>query len=399
MAKIISVHPRTILDSRGQETLEVDVVLNDGNWGRASVPSGASTSRHEAFKIEDMSQAKINVEMLAPLLIGQDPIGQERIDLTLMAQDQTENKSNIGANVMLAISLAIVEAGAKAAKKPLYQHIHDLTGIGEELRLPTPMFNVINGGKHADNNLEFQEFMLVPTADDRPYHQKLMMGAQLFYKLKEILLQMGHSVAVGDEGGFAPRLHSNQEAMEVLVRTIEQTPHEPHQDISIALDVAASAISDLTPVTFPLDPHAYFIKLVNEYPLTILEDPLTEDDWQGWQKLTAAIGNQVLIVGDDLYTTNLNRLKIGIEKKASNAVVIMPDQIGTLTETIRAIRLAHEANMTTIISHRSGETESTFIADLAVGVGAKYIKTGAPSRGERVAKYNQLLRIEEELGH
>lgn len=397
MATIAGVHPRVILDSRGNETLEVDVRLTDGVVGRASVPSGASTGEHEAYKLDDMPRALANVGAIADDLIGQDPVAQERVDLKLLSLDGTETKSNLGANVLLALSLAVCEAAAKTKGLPLHEHIHAIAGLRTPERLPTPMFNIINGGKHADNNLEFQEFMVVPTSEGRPYHEQLFTGAKLFHTLRKILLDMGHTVAVGDEGGFAPRLNSNEEALEIVVEAIERAGLKARQDVSIAIDVAASAIADLGPVTYPLGPHEYYQKLVQDYPIFLLEDPLPEDDWNGWSKLTAAIGSTVHVVGDDLYTTNPKRLKTGIECRATNAIIIKPDQIGTLTETFQTLRLAEQAGQTTIISHRSGETESSFIADLAVGVGAPLIKTGAPSRGERVAKYNQLLRIEETL--
>lgn len=396
MAVIKSVKPRMILDSRGQETLEVDVILDNGIYGRESVPSGAFVSPHEAFRVEDIKKAEANVLILNDLLIGQDPARQEQIDLAMIAHDGTENKSSLGSNVLLAISLACCKAAAQTQRQPLFEYIHQISGLNIAKRIPDPMFNVINGGKHADNNLEFQEFMIVPTGE-RSYHEKMKIGTDLFFRLKNILHSMGHSIAVGDEGGFAPRLHSNIEALEVLMRTIEESPYEPIRDVTLALDVAAGGIPDLAAVTFPTDPYDFYVKLVNEFPISIIEDPLSEDDWSGWTRLNEAIGSKVLVLGDDLYTTNPARLKIGLERKASNAIVVRPDQIGTLTETFRIIKMAQEAGLTVVISHRSGETESTFIADLAVAVGARYLKAGAPSRGERVAKYNQLLRIEEAL--
>ena len=261
--------------------------------------------------------------------------------------------------------------------------------------LPSPMFNIINGGKHSDNKLKFQEFMIVPTNDDRSFRSKLSMARELYQSLKAMLQEMGHSTAVGDEGGFAPRLNSNLEAIELLVRLIESSPFKPRTDVAIAMDVAASSIPDLSKVTYPLDPMAFYEKIINDYPVMSIEDPLTEDDWQGWTTLNSRIGSRVMVVGDDLYTTNPKRLKDGIEQRASNAILIKPDQIGTITETFQTMRLAEQAGFTRIISHRSGETESSFIADLAVGTGAEFIKSGAPARGERVAKYNQLLRIAE----
>lgn len=397
MVTIAGVHPRVILDSRGNQTLEVDVRLTNGAVGRASVPAGASTGEHEAFKLDDMARALANVTQISPQLIGQDPVAQERVDLQMLALDGTPTKSALGANVLLALSLAICDAGAKAKGVALHDHIHEIAGLSRGQALPTPMFNIINGGKHADNNLPFQEFMVVPLLEGSPYHEKLLLGARVFHTLRDVLLQMGHTVAVGDEGGFAPRLNSNEEALEVILQALETAKVQTGHDVVIAIDVAASAIPDLSPVTYPASPHEYYERLVRDYPVRFLEDPLPEDDWAGWAKLTASIGSSIYVVGDDLYTTNPARLKQGIEQRATNAIIVKPDQIGTLTETFQTLRLAEQANMTTIISHRSGETESSFIADLAVGVGAPFIKTGAPSRGERVAKYNQLLRIEEHL--
>lgn len=398
MAVIQTVLARTIIDSRGHETLEVDVILDDGSVGRESVPSGASTGQHEVFKLDDPAKSRANALSLGQQIIGQDPVQQEKIDLILLEADGTDDKSALGGNVLLALSLATAEAGAKAARKPLYQHIHDIASLRAPIGLPTPMFNVINGGKHADNNLAFQEFMLVPAADGRPYREKVAIGRTLFAALKERLKAMGHTTAVGDEGGFAPRLNSNEEALEILVQTVEASPYKIGQDVTLAIDVAASAIPDLAPVTYPLDPHAYFERLVSTYPITILEDPLPEDDWNGWSRLTAAIGNRLLVMGDDLTTTNPKRLRTAIDQRAITAIIIKSDQIGTLTETLQTMRLAEQAGVRCAISHRSGETESTFIADFAAGTGAPFIKTGALSRSERVAKYNQLLRIEEQLG-
>lgn len=397
MAAIAAVHGREIIDSRGNSTLEVDVALADGSRGRASVPSGASTGRSEAYKLEDISRAIANVDLIAKNLIGQDAADQQRIDLLLINTDGTENKSNLGGNVTLAISLAVVQAAAQSAKQPLYQYLHAISGVKESIGLPIPMFNIINGGKHADSGLAFQEFMVVPTGGTS-YRERLMMGVLIFKALKTELTQMGQSIAVGDEGGFAPRLNSNEEAIEVILSAIERTKFTPKQDVGLAIDVAASSIPDLKPITYPLDPLTYYEKLITDYPIVLLEDPLTEDDWAGWASLTSRIGSKIHIVGDDLFTTNKLRLQRGINEHAANAIIIKPDQIGTLTETFQTIQLARQSGMAIVVSHRSGETESTFIADLAVAIGAEYIKTGAPSRGERVAKYNQLLRIEEETG-
>lgn len=396
MAGIASIHGREILDSRGNSTLEVDIQLTDGVRGRASVPSGASTGRSEAYKLEDISRAVANVDMIAKNLIGTEASEQERVDLLLINTDGTENKSNLGGNVTLAISLAVADAAAASARLPLYQYLHQISGSKIQPRLPIPMFNIINGGKHADSGIPFQEFMVVPVSGNS-YRERLMAGVLIFKALKAELTQMGQSVAVGDEGGFAPRLNSVEEAIEIILSAVGRTKFRPKDDVSIALDVAASSIPDLKPITYPLDPMSYYEKLVTDYPIMSIEDPLTEDDWSGWAALTARIGSRIKIVGDDLLTTNRLRVQRAIQEQACNVVLIKPDQIGTLTETFQTIDLARSADMAVLVSHRSGETESTFIADLAVAVGAEYIKTGAPSRGERVAKYNQLLRIEEEL--
>lgn len=396
MAAIASIRGREILDSRASTTLEVDIELADGSRGRASVPSGASTGRSEAYKLEDISRAVANVNMIAKNLIGTDASEQERVDLLLINTDGTENKSNLGGNVILAISLAVADAAAKSAKLPLYKYLHQISKTPDTPKMPIPMFNIINGGKHADSGIPFQEFMVVPTSG-ASYRERLMTGVLIFTALKAELSQMGQSVAVGDEGGFAPRLNSVEEAIEIILAAIERTKYRPKEDVSLAIDVAASSIADLKPITYPLDPLSYYEKLITDYPIMSLEDPLTEDDWSGWAALTARIGSRVKVVGDDLLTTNSVRVQRAIEGQACNVVLIKPDQIGTLTETFQTVQLARSADMEVLVSHRSGETESTFIADLAVGIRAEYIKTGAPSRGERVAKYNQLLRIEEEL--
>lgn len=395
MATIQRLIPRKILDSRGDWTLEVDVVCDDGSFGRASVPAGASTGIHEAHLLKDIDQAIRNVGIVEASVLGKDVAAQPELDLLLINTDGTPEKTNLGANVTLAVSLACSEAAAMSQRLPLYVWIQRLSGT-PELRLPTPMFNVINGGKHADSGLAFQEFMVIP-APGKPYHEQLEIGQTIFQTLKEILAKLGQRIAVGDEGGFAPRLASNEEAIEVLVQAIGSAGFTAGTDVFLGLDVAASSIPDLAPVTYPLKPHDYFVKLVSDYPFLMLEDPLPEDDWDGWVQLEAAIGSRVRLVGDDLLTTNPRRLQMGIERRAANTVLIKPDQIGTLTETLQTIVLARQAGWQLAISHRSGETESTFISDLAVGTAAELIKTGGVSRGERIAKYNRLLRIEAEL--
>lgn len=397
MARITQIKGRKILDSRGDYTIEIDVVLDDGSFGRASVPSGASTGRHEAHKISDIDKALANLGALAVNLRGQEANDQEKIDLLMINTDGTSDKSKIGANVILAVSLAVCQAASVSLKLPLYKYISQIFHSASTVyKLPIPLFNIINGGKHADNNLSFQEFMIIPVKTDS-YHNRMECGDKVFKELKATLKQMNLSTNVGDEGGFAPKLNSNEEALELLMTAINRAGYKPKEEVAIGLDVAASSIADLSVVTYPYSPIDYYKKLSSKYPIYLIEDGLSEDDWENWTKLNQTLGNEVKIIGDDIFTTNTALLEKGIERKAANGIIIKPDQIGTLTETLRAIKMAKDAQMAIIISHRSGETESTFIADLAVGVGADFIKTGAPSRGERVAKYNQLLRIEEEL--
>lgn len=397
MSAIKDIRARKIFDSRGNPTIEVDVTLESGARGQESVPSGASTGMHEVFKLEDIDKAVKNVDILKTSLLNQDAQDQEKLDLLMINIDGTKQKKNIGGNVILATSLAICEAASHDMKMPLFQYINKISGIKlNTFQMPTPLFNIINGGKHADNNLPIQEFMVVPNLGNS-FREKMEAGVNVFHRLKEHLLKMNLSTNVGDEGGFAPALNSNEEAMEVIVESIRRAGYEPGKDVSMSLDVAASSIADLKAMTYPLSPIDYYEKLLDEYPIKIIEDPLDENDWQGWQEITERLGQRIQIVGDDIFTTNPELFKKGIEMKVANAILVKPDQIGTVSETLRTIRMAIENKYHVIISHRSGETESTFIADLAVGVGANYIKTGAPSRGERVAKYNQLLRIEERL--
>lgn len=397
MAKIKSIYGREILDSRASSTIEVDVELEDGSLGRASIPAGASTGHWEAYKIADAKKSLENLEILKKTLIGQESSEQEKIDLMMINSDGTPNKENLGSNVILALSLAICSATANSQKKPLYRYINEISKIQlSSFKMPTPLFNIINGGKHADNNLPFQEFMIIPTADTS-FRDKLFLGAKVYNQLKSDLKKMNLSVAVGDEGGFAPRLNSNEEALELLVQSIQNAGLKPMEEMAIGLDVAASSIPDLNAVTYPQTPIDYYVGLIDKYPIDLIEDPLGEDDWTGWAELTQKVAQRIKLVGDDVFTTNPSRLQMGIEKKVANSIIIKPDQIGTLTETIRTVTLAKQANYSVIVSHRSGETESIFISDLAVGIGADYIKSGAPARGERVSKYNQILRIEESL--
>ncbi len=397
MAIIQKIIPRKILDSRGDFTIEVDIYLDDGSFGRTSVPSGASKGKYEAFRVTDIDKAIQNIEILSKILIGQNAFDQERIDISMINTDGTANKSNLGGNVILALSLATSVAAANSKKMPLFKYLREISKINEnDFKLPFPMFNIINGGQHADNNLSFQEFMIIPVGN-RSFKQMVEDGTEIFHQLKSDMKKMKLSTNVGDEGGFAPKLNTNEEAIELITNAIIKSGHKPREDVSIGLDVAASSISNLPAVTYPLSPIAYYQKITENYPIILIEDGLGEDDWENWTKLNQAIGSKVKIIGDDIYTTNPQRLQKGIIQKCANGVIIKPDQIGTLTETFKTVRMAKEANYTIIISHRSGETESTFISDLAVGVNANFIKTGAPSRGERVAKYNQLIRIEEKL--
>jgi enolase len=397
MAKIAKIIGREILDSRGDSTLEAEVTLEDGSVGRASIPAGASKGTLEAYKITDISKAINNLDVISKNLIGQEASDQEKIDLLLINSDGTSNKQNLGGNVILAVSLAVCTASAISSKKPLYVYINEIFKSNTNAyKIPSPLFNIVNGGKHADSNLPFQEFMIIPTGE-KNFKEKLMMGAKVYHQLKNDLSKMGLSVAVGDEGGFAPKLNSNEEALELLVASIQNAGFKPLEDVAIGLDIAASSIPDLNAITYPDKPVDYYAKLIEKYPIILLEDPLGEDDWDSWVALNQLVGTKIRLVGDDIFTTNPARLQQGIEKKAANSIIIKPDQIGTLTETFRTVKLANEAGYSVIVSHRSGETESIFIADLAVGIGADYIKSGAPARGERVSKYNELLRIEENL--
>lgn len=397
MAKIKSIKTRKILDSRSNSTIEVDVGLDNGLFGRASVPAGASMGRYEAFKLEDLAKAITNVTTLSAYLEGREISQQRKIDQIMIDIDGTPNKDNLGGNVILAISLACAEAAANSYRMPLYRYLAEIFGHKKQnLRLPDPLFNVVNGGQHADNNLPFQEFMLIPIGKDS-FSEKLFLGANIYHQLKKDFQKTGLSVAVGDEGGFAPALNANEEALEFLVNAIHHCGFQPQQEVGLGLDAAASSIANLEMVTYPYEPVTYYQRLVEQYPIVLLEDPLGEDDWGNWAKLTTALGSKIKIVGDDIFTTNPARLKRGIKEGSANAIIIKPDQIGTLSETLQTIAMAKKAGFTIVVSHRSGETESTFIADLAVAVGAQFIKAGAPCRGERVAKYNRLLRIEEEL--
>ena len=410
---VARVHAREILDSRGNPTVEVEIELADGTRARAAVPSGASTGTFEALELRDQDpkryhgkgvlKAVRNVnEVIAPAVKGLDARDQEALDAKLKALDGTENKSNLGANAILGVSLAAARAAAMSQKIPLYEHIHALFGGEEEPRLPVPLMNVLNGGVHADNNLDIQEFMLVPVGA-RTFADAVRMGSETFHTLKKLLKERGLSTSVGDEGGFAPRLNSHEEAIQLLMQAIEATGYAPGGEIAPALDVAASELWDEAGGAYRLEGRALtaeelvevYERWLNEYPLISLEDGLAEDDWDGWRVLTQRLGDRVQLVGDDVFVTNPKRLERGMDEGVANAILIKPNQIGTLTETLETIRLAKRAGYRTVISHRSGETEDPFIADLAVGTAAGQIKTGSLSRGERTAKYNQLLRLED----
>ena len=411
MSEIISIHGREILDSRGNPTLEVEVDLSTGASGRAMVPSGASTGQHEAVELRDggtryggkgVRQAVANVnEVLSKPLEGMDADEQEEVDRALIELDAEENKSALGANALLGVSLAVAHAAADDAGLPLFRY---LGGVGAN-RLPVPMMNVLNGGEHADNNVDFQEFMVQPWGAPT-FAEGLRWCVETYHALKSLLREKGLSTGIGDEGGFAPNLRSNAEAIDLLLEAINNAGLKAgEKDMAICLDVAASEIYKDGIYTFEgkqLDSQQmveFYRKWCQEYPIVSIEDGIDEDDWAGWKLLTDELGDDVQLVGDDLFVTNPKRLLRGIDGGQANSILIKVNQIGTLTETLRAIDIAREAGFSTVISHRSGETEDTTIADLAVAVGSGQIKTGAPCRSDRVAKYNQLLRIEEWLGH
>ena len=412
MSVINSIKAREILDSRGNPTIEVEVKLADGKKGWAAVPSGASTGKYEAVELRDGDNARYhglgvlkavsNVnEDIASAIIGMSATDQSAIDHRLIELDGTPNKSRLGANAILGTSLAVAHATANSSGMPLYHYL----GKTDTYTLPVPMLNILNGGKHAAGSTDFQEFMVVPAGTDS-FHHSLQMGTEVYHCLKKVLKDQGLNTNVGDEGGFAPSLKSNKQAVEAVLAAMEKAGYKPGKDCFIALDPAASEFYKdgkyiLTKEGVSLNTNEmvdYYVNWVSSYPIISIEDGLAEDDWDGWQLLTRKLGNQIQLVGDDLYVTNVNRLKQGIALKASNSILIKPNQIGTLTETIAAIEMARQAGWTAVISHRSGETEDTTIADLAVGQNTGLIKSGAPSRSERTAKYNRLLKIEHELG-
>ncbi len=411
MSFIVDVNAREILDSRGNPTVEVEVFLDDGAFGRAAVPSGASTGVHEAVELRDGDKARFlgkgttqavnNVlEIIAPAIVGLSAYEQAALDQLLIELDGTENKGKLGANAILGVSLAVAKAAADSLGVPLYRYI----GGANAKTLPVPMMNILNGGQHADNNVDIQEFMVMPVGA-ASFAEGLRMGAEVFHNLKAVLKEKGCVTAVGDEGGFAPNLGSNEEALQVIVAAIERAGYRPGVDVKLALDVAASEMYedgkyDLAGegrIMTAAEMIDYYAALLEKYPIISIEDGLAEDDWQGWQQLTERLGGKVQLVGDDLFVTNTKRLEQGIQQGAGNSILIKVNQIGTLTETLDAIEMAKRAGYTAVVSHRSGETEDTTIADIAVATNAGQIKTGAPSRTDRVAKYNQLMRIEEEL--
>ncbi len=413
MSEIVDIKAREILDSRGNPTVEVDVHLDSGFLGRAAVPSGASTGIREALELRDddpdrylgkgVTRAVANVnETLGPALLGLDAFEQGALDRYMIEMDGTENKGNLGANAILGISMAVAKAAAAECGLSLFRY---LGGISARI-LPVPMMNVINGGAHADNNVDIQEFMIVPLGAPS-FSEALRMGTETFHHLKKVLKSRGHQTAVGDEGGFAPNLQSNEEAMDVLMEAIAQSGFRPGADIAIALDAAASEFyqdgryllaAEKEPEKAPEALVDFYADWVNRYPIISLEDGMAEDDWQGWKLLTTRLGDRTQLVGDDLFVTNTKILARGIEEGVANSILIKLNQIGTVTETLEAIQMASAAGYSSVISHRSGETEDTTIADLAVATGVGQIKTGSLSRTDRLAKYNDLLRIEEELG-
>lgn len=408
MADIMHVFAREILDSRGNPTVEAEVFLDDGSYGVAGVPSGASTGVHEAHELRDggeryLGKGVLNAvnnvnEEIADAIAGAEADDQRLIDQAMIALDGTENKSRLGANAILGVSIAVAKAAAESAGLPLYRYI----GGPNAHVLPVPMMNIVNGGAHADSGVDVQEFMIAPIGAES-FSEALRMGAEVYHSLKSVIKSKGLSTGLGDEGGFAPSVESTKAALDLIVEAIEKAGFKPGADIALALDVASSEFYKDGKYHFEGGEHTaeemakVYEQLIAEYPIVSIEDPLQEDDWEGYTALTAAIGDKVQIVGDDFFVTNPARLKEGIEKKAANALLVKVNQIGTLTETFDAVDLAHRNGYRTMMSHRSGETEDTTIADLAVALGCGQIKTGAPARSERVAKYNQLLRIEQQL--
>ncbi|BDG37413.1 phosphopyruvate hydratase [Saccharococcus caldoxylosilyticus] len=414
MSAIVDVYAREVLDSRGNPTVEVEVYTEDGGFGRALVPSGASTGEYEAVELRDGDKSRYlgkgvlkaveNVnEIIAPAIIGFEVTDQVGVDKTLIELDGTENKSKLGANAILGVSLAVARAAADELDMPLYQYL----GGFNAKTLPVPMMNILNGGAHADNNVDIQEFMIMPVGA-KSFREALRMGAEIFHSLKAVLKAKGYNTAVGDEGGFAPNLKSNEEALQTIIEAIEKAGYKPGEEVMLAMDVASSELYNKEDGKYHLEGEgvvrtseemvAWYEELVSKYPIISIEDGLDENDWEGHKLLTERLGKKVQLVGDDLFVTNTKKLAEGIEKGVGNSILIKVNQIGTLTETFDAIEMAKRAGYTAVVSHRSGETEDSTIADIAVATNAGQIKTGAPSRTDRVAKYNQLLRIEDQLG-
>ena len=412
MSQIRNIHARQILDSRGNPTLEVDIYLIDDSFGRAAVPSGASMGVHEAVELRDGNNAYLGKSVLqavdnvnhviAGKLVGMDALNIKSIDDEMLTLDGTENKSNLGANAILGVSMAAVHAAASSSGECLFEYLHE----GVDFILPTPMMNILNGGSHADNNVDIQEFMIFPVGASS-FSEALRMGAEIFHQLKSVLKKRGLNTNVGDEGGFAPDLNSNSEAIELILEAVEKTGYKNGSQVSIALDVASSELFNSENKSYELVSEnksftseeliEYYEGLCNQYPIISIEDGLDENDWSGWQKLNSALGKKIQLVGDDLTVTNPKRLQRAINEKSMNAILIKLNQIGTVSETLETIHLARSAGMASVISHRSGETEDTTIADFAVATGVGQIKTGSLCRTDRIAKYNQLLRIEEKL--
>lgn len=415
MSRIEKIHARQILDSRGNPTVEVDVITEDGILGRAAVPSGASTGVHEAVELRDGDKTKfmgksvykavdhVNNE-LAKAIEGYEVTDQNAIDAKMIELDGTKNKGNFGANAILGVSLACAKAGAIYTDQPLYRYIGGVSAN----TLPIPMMNILNGGSHADNSVDFQEFMIMPVGATS-FHQAIQMGSEIFHNLKNVLKAAGYSTNVGDEGGFAPNLKSNDEGIEVILKAIEKAGYHPGEDVFIALDAASSEYYLPEEKVYHLhkstgeklnakDMVEFWNNWVKKYPIISIEDGMAEDDWDGWKLMTDTMGNKIQLVGDDLFVTNVERLKMGIDKNVANSILVKVNQIGSLTETIAAVNLAYRNQYTAVMSHRSGETEDTTIADLAVALNTGEIKTGSASRTDRICKYNQLMRIEEELG-
>ncbi|RLB43344.1 MAG: phosphopyruvate hydratase [Deltaproteobacteria bacterium] len=413
MERIEIIVAREILDSRGNPTVEVEVGLSDGAFGRAAVPSGASTGKREAVELRDKRKKRYNGkgvegavknvnEVIAPALLGMDAMDQRLVDQTMIELDGTKNKGRLGANAILGVSLAVARAAADSAGLPLYKYI----GGTNACVLPMPMMNILNGGLHAANNVDLQEFMIVPKGG-KTFKEALRIGAEVFHALASVLKEKGHSTAVGDEGGFAPNLSSNEEALEMILVGIKRAGYKPGKDVVLALDPASSSFYKNGKYVFWKSDQSvrtgeemieYYQSLVKRYPIFSIEDGLAEEDWKNWKKMTERMGDKIQIVGDDLFVTNTKLIARGIKEGSANAVLIKLNQIGTLTETLEAINMAHRAGWNAVVSHRSGETEDTFIADLVVAAGTGQIKTGSLCRSERICKYNQLLRIEEELG-